>query len=328
MLTALVASFALAAQATPECALSPADQAWVDQSMKAWNYAARNISGIARAKSIEAVLFDDKCVITSDTAMNGGPNRWTARLHHGSVTLPGGESLKPQVISFANSSDGHSFFVMSTPSIWRAAGKSGKGTTLEKLMTFVMLHEGTHVAQMPTYGKTIGSISERYHLPEDFSDDSIQKDFKGNNEIEASVERESKLLFDASQAKSRPMAVALVRQARNLMKARFARWFTGKNAYMAEAEPIWLTLEGSGQWVGYTWETDPLWGGVKPADVLPGLLNDRWWTQREGFAAFMALERLTGAAWKWQAFRLGQKDVVQMLDEAIGSEAKGGRIRR
>jgi hypothetical protein len=67
---------------------------------------------------------------------------------------------------------------------------------------------------------------------------------------------------------------------------------------------------------------------VKPADVLPGLLNDRWWTQREGFAAFMALERLTGAAWKRQAFRLGQKDVVQMLDEAIGSEAKGGRIRR
>jgi hypothetical protein len=314
-----------AAPPAPECALSPSDQAWVDQSMKAWNYAARNISGIARVKSIEAVLFDDKCVITSDTAMNGGPNRWTARLHHGSVTLPGGESLKPQVISFANSSANHSFFVMSTPSIWRAAGKTGKGTSLEKLMTFVMLHEGTHVAQMPTYGKTIGAISERYHLPEDFSDDSIQKDFKGNEEIAASVERESKLLFDASQAKNRARAVALVRQARTLMKARYARWFTGKNAYMADAEPIWLTLEGSGQWVGYTWETDPRGGGVKPANVLPGLLSDRWWTQREGFAAFMALQRLTGTAWKRQAFRLGQKDVVQMLDEAIGSERRSVR---
>jgi hypothetical protein len=242
--------------------------------------------------------------------------------------LPGGQRLKPQVISFANSSDGHAFFVMSTPSVWRAAGKSGKGTTLEKLMTFVMLHEGTHVAQMPSYGKKIDAISTRYHLPEDFSDDSIQEKFKGNDEIADSVERESKLLFDASRAKSRPEAVALARQARSLMKARYARWFTGKNAYMAEAEPIWLTLEGSGQWVGYTWETDPHGGGVKPGDVLPGLLSDRWWTQREGFAAFMALQRLTGKAWKRQAFRIGQKDVVQMLDEAIGSGSKDADVRR
>jgi hypothetical protein len=169
---------------------------------------------------------------------------------------------------------------------------------------------------MPSYGKKIDALTTRYHLPEDFNDDSIQASFKGNAEIAASVERESKLLFDASQAKTRRGAAALVRSARDLMKARYARWFTGKTAYMAEAEPIWLTLEGSGQWLGYTWEVDPRGGRVKPAKVLPGLLGDRWWTQREGFTAFMALQRLTGTAWKRQAFQLGQKDVLQMLDEA------------
>jgi hypothetical protein len=169
---------------------------------------------------------------------------------------------------------------------------------------------------MPTYGKRIDELTARYHLPEDFSDDSIQNSFKGNQEIAASVDREAKLLFDAWRAKTKREAASLVRQARSVMKARYARWFTGKNAYMAEAEPVFLTLEGSGQWLGYTWETDPRGGAVKPADVLPGLVADHWWTQREGFAAFLALERLTGSAWKRQVYHLGQKGVLQMLDEA------------
>jgi hypothetical protein len=298
------------------CSLSAPDQDWLDRSMQAWNYASTHISGIGHVRKIQAVIFDKDCVVTSTTAMNGGPNRWSASLHHGKVALPDGGALPPQVISFAGSADGNAFFVMSTPSFWRAAGKDGKGTTLEKLMTFVMLHEATHVAQMPSYGKKIDEIAARYHLPEDFNDDSIQKAFKGNDEMAASVDREAKLLFDASQAKTRGAAAALVRSARSLMKARYARWFTGANAYMAQVEPIWLTLEGSGQWLGYAWEVDPRGGAVKPSAVLPGILSDRWWTQREGFAAFMALQRLTGAAWKRQAFGLGQKDVLQMLDEA------------
>ena len=100
------------------------------------------------------------------------------------------------------------------------------------------------------------------------------------------------------------------------MRARYARWFTGKDAFMADAEPVWLTLEGSVQWLAYTWEVDPHGGRVPPGDVLPGFETDKWWTQREGLAAFMALQRLTGAAWKKQAFHLGQKNILQMLDDA------------
>src|SRR5205085_2211765 len=103
--------------------------------------------------------------------------------------------------------------------------------------------------------------------------------------------------------------------------ARYARWFSGKNGYMAEAEPVFLTLEGSGQWLAYRWETDPKGAHIPSGAILSGFLNDHWWTQREGFAAFMALERLTGTAWKRQAFHLGQKDVLQMLDEAAARYA-------
>ena len=314
----VVTSAALAG-AAPECTLGAADQAWLDRSMQAWNYATRHISGIGRIKQIQAIIFDDRCVVVSDTAMNGGPNRWTGHLHGGTVVLPGDQKLKPQVISFAQSGKPTSHFVMSTPSIWRAANKSGKGTSLENLMTAVIMHEATHVAQMPTYGAVIGKIAEQYHLPEDFSDDSIQEEFGKNAEFVASIDRESALLMQASNSKSRAKAVRLVRSARALMRARYARWFSSKDAYHAETEPIWLTLEGSGQWMAYRWLTDPKGANAAPAKVKPGFISDHWWTQREGFAAFMALERLTGIAWKEQAFHLGQKDVLQMLDEAANA---------
>jgi hypothetical protein len=320
-LAALAASISAAPPAPAPCTLTPADQAWLDRSIVAWNYAANRLSGIGHVKKIEAVIFDDKCVVTSTTAMNGGPNRWSGTLHGGKIVLPDGGSLKPQVISFSGSTRDQSFFVMSTPSVWRAAGKTGKGTSLENLMTAVMLHEGTHVAQMPTYGAAIGRIAERNHLPEDFNDDSIQDRFSKNQEFANLVARESKLLFDAWRAKTKPEAAALVREARIEMKARYARWFTGKDTYMAEAEPVWLTLEGSGQWLAYTWEVDPRGGRVSSGDILPGFEADRYWTQREGFAAFMALQRLTGSAWKKQAFHVGRRDILQMLDEAAASSA-------
>src|SRR3954447_8698031 len=197
--TALLAFAAATVQPPSECDVSRSDRAWLDQSMKAWDYASRRISGIGRVRKIEAIIFDDRCVVTSDTAMNGGPNRWSGHLHHGTVKLPGGQELKPQVISFAQSEASTSHFVMSTPSIWRAASKTGKGTTLDNLMTAVIMHEATHVAQMPTYGKRIGAIAERNHLPEEWSDDSIQEQFGKDAEFARSIERESKLFLAASE---------------------------------------------------------------------------------------------------------------------------------
>ena len=317
----------LAASAAPAdgaCRLSPADQAWLDSSMRAWNYASTHLSGIGHVSKIEAVIFDKRCVLTSRTAMNGGANAWAASLHGGKIELPDGNKVPVGVISFAGSDPKKgNFFVMSTPSVWHAAGKDGKGTTLEKLMTAVMLHEGTHVAQMPTYGAGIGKLSDRYHLPQDFSDDSIQDRFKGNSAFARSIDAESTLLFAASKAKSRAEASRLVRRALAMMKARQARWYQGKDAYLTEAEALWLTLEGSGQWLAYNWEVDPNGGRVRASDVLPGFVHDRWWSQREGFAAFMALQRLVGASWKKQAFHKGRKTIVEMLAAAAESQPSG-----
>ena len=327
-LTAAIASTALAsaaiAQSTPasaSCSLSAADQAWLTQTMAAWNYASSAISGIGRVKQITAVFFDDRCVVSSNTAMNGGPPAWTPRAFTGEVPMPNGETTPAGVTSFAMGDEktGENFFVMSTPSVWRAANKSENGLgSLELLMTAVVLHEATHVAQMPTYGSRIGRLVTANKLPEDFNDDTIQGRFEGKPEFKASVGRETDLLLAAATARDRGEAVRLAREARALMKARQQRWYAGPDAYLGEAEDVFLSLEGSAQWLAYQWLVDPKGGAVDPRAAFGSFgWRGRWWSQNQGFAAFMALDRIGDRSWRRHAFGDGAKTVLQMIDEAI-----------
>src|SRR5687768_5515433 len=105
---------------SPACALSVADQAWLDGAMAAWNHTSRDITGIGRVERITAIFFDADCMVKSSTVMNGGPSRWEATRHGGKVPMPGGGTMDPGVTSFAMSeeSSGDNYFVMSTPSIW------------------------------------------------------------------------------------------------------------------------------------------------------------------------------------------------------------------
>ena len=45
--------------------------------------------------------------------------------------------------------------------------------------------------------------------------------------------------------------------------------------------------------------------------------HGKWWSQNEGFALFMALDRLAPGDWKKHAFGDGAKTILEMLDEAI-----------
>ena len=299
-----------------ECRLSAADQAWLDDSMDAWAYTSREITKVGNVEKIRGVFFDAGCMLVSDTAMNGGPKLWRATRHNGQVQVPNGPKIPADVISFAMGGEDAEQFVMSTPSIWRAANKSDNGLgSLEKLMTVVVIHEGTHVAQIPTYGQKIGTLAEAHNLPDDFNDDSIQKRFQGNAEFTASIERETELLFAAADAANDAAAKRLAREARELMRARHRRWFTGPDIYLTAADDIWLTMEGSAQWAAYQWAIDPRGGAVPPERTQ--FRTGRWWSQVQGFALFMALDRIADDSWKRHAFGDAAKTGLQMLDEAI-----------
>lgn len=299
--------------------MSEGDRAWIERALEAWRFASREITGIGHVPSFRALFFSADCVLTSDDALTSPTAQgvtWSAAPHSGTIALPNGSDIPAGVTSFASGKDGLMFFVMATPSVWTAGGV-GQGPDLEKTMVAVLLHESSHVAQLGPYGPRLGALIERYALPDSFSDDTLQEHFQANPEFAASVQRESLLFLEAAATKDDTEAKLLAYEARELMRARQARWFVGDDAYFVEAEDIWLTFEGAGQWVAYQWMVHPDGGGATPAEVMPRFARGRWWSQTEGFAVVMAVDRIVGPAWKRHAFGDGEQTVLETLDAAL-----------
>jgi hypothetical protein len=320
LIAVLAASACASAPPPPACALPERDRAWVDRALEAWRFASRELTGIGRVPDFQAVFFSADCVLKSGNALSSPTAQgvtWTASRHSGAIALPDGSEIPAGVTSFASGEKGLTYFVMSTPTVWEAA-HVGEGPALEALMVAVLLHEASHVAQVGPYGPRLGALIERYHLPDSFNDDTLQKRFEGNAELAASVKEETRLFLEAAAAKDDAEARRLAREARRLMRERQARWFVGDDAYFVEAEDIWLTFEGAGQWTGYQWLIHPRGGAQPPADVMNKFMKNRWWSQTEGFAVVLALERIVGPAWKRHAFGDGARTVLEMLDDALG----------
>jgi hypothetical protein len=259
--------------------------------------------------------------MTSRNALGSGTAAgvvWTATPHHGTIALPDGSEMPAGVTSFVSGDKGRRYLVMSTPSVWEAAGV-GEGASLETLMVAVMLHEGSHVAQIGPYGPRLDALIARYSLPDSFDDDVVQKRFKDNGEFAASVKEETRLFLAAASAGSDAEARSLAREALRLVRERQERWMVGEDTCLAEAEGIWLTFEGAGQWTGYQWLIHPEGGAQPPEEVIARFTEGRWWSQTEGFALVMALDRIAGPGWKRHAFGDGARTVLEMLDDALAA---------
>ena len=304
------------------CAMSAGDRAWIDRAVAAWRFTSREITGISRVPKSKVFLFSADCLLTSEDALSSPVPEgvtWAAASHGGNIALPNGSQIPVGVTSFASGAEDLTFFVMAAPSVWTSAGL-GSGADLERTLTAVLLHEALHVAQIGPYGKRLGALIERYSLPDEFNDSAVQERFGDNQEFAASVRRESELFLAAAAAEDDAEALRLAREARELMRARQARWQVGEDAYLVEAEDIWLTFEGSGQWTAYQWVIHPEGGALPAAEALPRFAKGREWSQTHGFALVMALDRVAGPGWKHHAFGDGAKTVIEMLDYALATK--------
>lgn len=289
------------------------------RALEAWQFTSREITGIGRVPDFQAIFFSADCVMRSGNALNDpdvSDVTWTAAPHTGTVALPDGSEIPAGVTSYTSGKDGHLYFVMSTPTVWEAAGV-GEGARLEATMVAVLLHEASHVAQVGPYGARLGRLIERYGLPDSFSDDTMQELFRDNAEFAASVKQETQLFLDAAAAADDAEARRLAGEARRLMRERQARWLVGDAAYFVEAEDLWLTFEGAGQWTGYQWLVHPRGGAQPSPKVMTRFTGNRWWSQTEGFAVVLALDRIVGPRWKQHAFGDGARTVLEMLDDAL-----------
>ncbi len=282
------------------CALGTADSAWISASLDGWKRVSTRAAINAAPRYPELILFDESCVHRLvPLARKAGRARLVAagqrfqvrsETHGDSITLPGGSRTPAALTSFASPTpDGGMFFVMALPSIWRANNRS------DTLASAVFIHEFTHT-QTRGLAARIDRLVKR-GLPEDADDDVIQTRFGENAAFKSAFEAERDTLFAALAATSQRDVRRLAEKALAMIDARRGERFVGADSIYADAEDVFLSLEGTGQWMAYLWFVDARGGAMRAEAALPAIRRGgRRWSQDEGLALLLLAERLSPAA--------------------------------
>lgn len=288
----------------PRCTFSQQDSAWTARAIEGWTRQSRRLLRRDVRRFPQLVLFDSTCRYTLvPDASRGGRDafvadrrRFTVRgaRHSGEIALPDGARVPSRITSFATSlRSGDMFLVMSLPAIWRASDRDPTGDG--RLASAVFIHEFTHT-QSTALGARVDSLVQR-GLPADVNDDVIQERFGGRPGYRARFDAERELLFRAAAAPSDSEARALGDSALSLIERRRKEFFIGADAIYSDADDLFLTMEGLAQWLAYRWLIDPLGAAMSAADALPFMRRGgRQWSQDEGLALLLVLERLSPSA--------------------------------
>jgi hypothetical protein len=313
----------------PTCALDAA-AGWIGEWLRAWEFTSEQILGLSDAVAPEIVFYDASCVYTTSAVTAGGADPgtgpglrgralpWRAIPHGGMITMPDSSSVPVGLMSFAApKGEAGVFFVMAAPDFWAGAGVDSEELGRERLITAVFLHEFAHTRQIPSFQPIIAPIEEAWTFPEEVSDNVVQDRFGSDSAYVAAYEAERDLLYRAAAADSLEDVRALAAEALAMMKARHARWFTGDDEVFGVLDDAFLSFEGAGQWTAYAWLVHPGGGGVRPDAALPGVRRGgRWWSQDEGLALFLVLDRLL-PDWPARVFGPRPAGAIELLEQAV-----------
>ena len=300
------------------CVMSGPERAWVESALQAWQRVSTGRLKLAPHPAPAIIVFDGKCRFERTE----GKQSWRAEPHGGSIRLPDGGEVPAQVTSFASHDDksATTFFVMALPSIWEAANipiaRDPKG------LIAVFLHEFSHTRQVEPLQSVFQAAEAAYKMPDDFSDDSLQKHFQADPAYVAVIEKEMSLLFKSAAEPDPVAARKLAGEALALMDARQRRWFVGDDAYWKHYDDLFLTMEGFGQWVAYAWLADPGGGQMEAGAARDRMAGTRWWSQEEGLALFLVIDRFL-PDWPQRAFAAKPALGIDLLRLAAADPPKG-----
>lgn len=320
-LSSLLAVTPAAPVEPPPCRFQGEPRQWTAQALASWDRLDRERIQLARPIAPVITLFDERCAYTLTPDRRGafrvGARSYRVRGfgHDGRIPLPDGNSVPAGRLAFASPmSNGGMFFTMALPPLWRADAAEPRDPYLLSMVVF--MHEFAHSQQGEGLGGRVDGLLAR-GLPQDANDDIIQHRFGARPGYAAAYGRERDLFYRSAEARDPAQARALLTEARDAMTARRARWFTGDEALYAEADDVFLTMEGVGNWAAWTWLTHPQGGRMSSADatafVRGGGAN---WSQDEGLGVMLALERATP---DWPRLAFGRDGVTadQLMTRAL-----------
>lgn len=313
---------------TGPCALSRRDQLWIQASLDLWDLASSRYLARDLAAPPWILHHDGTCLFHLDAPSSPGagfredaPLSWRGRpvavwsgRHGGSIELPSGSSVPASARAAAGTYEvggPRPFFNMSLMSLWLKAEPSGPASGLSTEMLTIAQHEMTHTLHMPALHAAAARMFSPA-APVKLDDDAVQDAFRSDEAYVRDFQQELELLYRAYHTDG-PAKRDLVRQSLAAMRARHARYFTGANQRLAELEPLFLFVEGAGEWVRFRLakdartlpdhrelqEVDPNFDNysalramteAQALDFVRG--NRRYWVQDHGLALFAVLGQL------------------------------------
>lgn len=297
----------------------------------AWELVSQVIYKIETVRPVEFVFFDDTYVYSTSavTIKNGisvvGNNlmnlkfQWRKELHNDTLTLPDHSVIPVNLLSFAAEipAENKSFFVMPLPGFWQQAGVSGKELGLENLITGVFIHEFSHSQQMQNFGRKMTEFEKQTNYGIEFSDDIVQHIFEKDTTYLRMYKKEIDIFYGS--AKNNVFDSNAVKAGLSLMKQRQHKYFRGEYEKLNEIDDFFLTMEGLGQYSMFLWLTNPKGGNVKRETAIEGVRRGgKWWSQDEGFALFLILDKLTKPAnWARDMFGNKTESVTNLINRYI-----------
>ena len=294
----------------------------------AWKLVSKEFYKIKKVRPVEFVFFDDKYVYSTSaiTIKKGSPVKgnnlmdlkfqWKRELHNDSLTLPDKSVVAINLMSFATEipTEAKSFFVMPLPSFWKQAGVSSKELGLENLITGVFIHEFSHSQQMQNFGKKITAFEKQNNYGVEFSDDIVQDIFAKDTTYLKYYKKEIEFFYRST--KNNALEKSAVNEGLSLMKQRQNEYFKGKYENLNEIDNFFLTMEGLGQYSMFLWLKHPKGGNKKREIAIEGVRRGgKWWSQDEGFALFLILDKLTQSK-NWAKDMFGDKteSIIALFD--------------
>ena len=296
----------------------------------AWKLVSKDIYKINKVRPVEFVFFDDKYVYSTSgvTIKNGiivrGNNlinltfNWKKTLHNDSLTLPDKSVVPIKLMSFAaeipNEND-NSFFVMPLPGYWEKSGITSKELGLENLITGVFIHEFSHSQQMQNFGKKITEYEQQNNFGVEFSDDVIQNIFDKDTSYITLYNKEVEYFYVSTKGKT--LDRKSLSKGLKIMRQRQQDYFKGTFKNLGQIDKFFLTMEGLGQYSMYLWLIHPRGANIKKDVAIAGVRrNKKWWSQDEGFALFLVLDKLTmPGKWAKDMFGNKTKSVTVLINE-------------
>lgn len=293
------------------CRWSTEETAWLGPALSAWESATERLLGRPAEGLPWMVLFDQDCVWNvAEHAAAGGAEiadiglRFrgagipvTVHRHLGTFVTPNdSKQLPTPTAATLMATDGRPFFVLALMRIWKERPDVAHDPDPTLWLTRVALHEMVHTLHLHHIAQNVERLHDRGPLPAQVGDDIVEDRFASNPTYRDAFLQERDLLYRAALADTDAEARRLGREALALADARRVKYFTGADAMFAELEDVFLTMEGVAEWFAFRAVPRPA-GATRTALSAAHANLKNSWSQAEGLAMFLLIERLATSNW-------------------------------